>query len=116
MSINRKSTPIISRTEIAELLEAWLEAKRQAGENADIADFGEISKPGIKNKSSRDPTIKEIERKKKSLEAKLSKLLNTERKDTGVTFEELGVDFLFVDEAHKFRILTTRRAMRRSRD
>jgi N12 class adenine-specific DNA methylase len=50
-------------------------------------------------------TIKEPERTKKSLEAKLDKLLTGERKDDVVTFEQLGVDRLYVDEAHSFKNL-----------
>ena len=48
-------------------------------------------------------TIKEMERTKKSLEAKLEKLNNQERKDNVVIFEELGVDRLFVDESHFYK-------------
>ncbi len=51
------------------------------------------------------PTVKDLERAKKRVEAKLDKLLNEERKDDGITFEELGVDFLFIDEAHLFKNL-----------
>ncbi len=50
-------------------------------------------------------TIKEMERTKKSLEAKLERLNNQERKDNVVTFEELGVDRLFVDESHFYKNL-----------
>ena len=50
-------------------------------------------------------TIKSMERTKKGLETKLKKLLESGRKDDVVTFEELGVDRLFVDEAHAFKNL-----------
>lgn len=50
-------------------------------------------------------TIKQMEKLKKTLEYKLDKLNNTERKDDVVTFEELGVDKLFVDEAHYYKNL-----------
>ena len=50
-------------------------------------------------------TIKQMERTKKQLEAKLKKLTDTERKDDVVTFEQLGVDRLYVDEAHGFKNL-----------
>ena len=50
-------------------------------------------------------SIKELERTKKNLEAKLEKLQNTDRKDDVVTFEQLGVDRLYVDEAHSFKNL-----------
>ena len=48
-------------------------------------------------------TIKRMEATRKSLEARLEKLKADEKKDDVVTFEELGVDRLFVDEAHAFK-------------
>ena len=57
-------------------------------------------------------TIKELEKKRKSLEAKLEKL-NDKEKDNTVTFEELGVDRLFVDEAHSFKNLYLETKMQR---
>ena len=50
-------------------------------------------------------TIKQLEKTKKSLETRLEKLNKQERKDDVVTFEELGVDKLFVDEAHNYKNL-----------
>ena len=50
-------------------------------------------------------TVKQMEKSRKQLEAKLEKLKATERKDDVVTFEELGVDRLFVDESHAFKNL-----------
>lgn len=50
-------------------------------------------------------TIKQLEKTKKSLEARLEKLHKGERKDDVVTFEQLGVDRLFVDEAHSYKNL-----------
>ena len=50
-------------------------------------------------------TVKQMEKTKKNLEAKLEKLAAKEKKDNVVTFEELGVDRLFVDEAHSFKNL-----------
>ena len=50
-------------------------------------------------------TIKELERTKKNLEIKLQKLHDAARKDDVVTFEQLGVDRLYVDEAHSFKNL-----------
>lgn len=50
-------------------------------------------------------TIKQLEKTKKSLQVKLDKLNDQSRKDDVVTFEELGVDRLFVDEAHNFKNL-----------
>jgi N12 class adenine-specific DNA methylase len=54
----------------------------------------------------KSPTVKELEKVKKRLKDKLDKLMNEERKDEGVTFEETGIDHLFVDEAHKFKNLS----------
>ena len=55
-------------------------------------------------------TIKQMERTRKQLEGRLRKLQAEERKDDVVTFEELGVDRLFVDEAHAYKnlFLTTK--------
>ena len=50
-------------------------------------------------------TVKQMEKSKKSLEAKLKKLNDQSRKDDVVTFEELGVDRLFIDEADMFKNL-----------
>ncbi|HPE14335.1 MAG TPA: DEAD/DEAH box helicase family protein [Bacilli bacterium] len=50
-------------------------------------------------------SVKKLELTKKTLENKLKKLLDDSRKDDVVTFEELGVDSLFVDEAHEFKNL-----------
>ena len=48
-------------------------------------------------------SVKQLEKTKKSLEAKLEKLLSDERKDDVVTFEQLGVDRLFVDESDNYK-------------
>ncbi len=50
-------------------------------------------------------TVKQLEKTKKAIKLKLDKLNDTSRKDDVVTFEELGVDRLFVDEAHNFKNL-----------
>ncbi len=50
-------------------------------------------------------TIKSLERTKKGLLARLEKLHETERKDDVVTFEQLGIDRLYVDEAHSYKNL-----------
>ena len=57
-------------------------------------------------------TIKQMERTRKSLEAKLAKLNDQSRKDDVVTFEQLGVDRLFVDESHYFKNLFLMTKMR----
>ena len=59
----------------------------------------------LKNSRAERFTIKSMERTKKGLETKLKKLLESRRKDDVVTFEELGVDRLYVDEAHAFKNL-----------
>ena len=48
-------------------------------------------------------TIKQMEKTKRNLEARLDRLNDTSRKDDVVTFEQLGVDRLFVDEAHSYK-------------
>lgn len=50
-------------------------------------------------------SVKQLEKTKKSLEAKLEKLTGSTKRDDVVTFEELGIDKLFVDEAHSFKNL-----------
>mgnify|MGYP002408146967 CR=1 FL=1 len=50
-------------------------------------------------------TVKQLERTRKQLEARLDKLHKQERKDDVLTFEQLGVDRLFVDEAHNYKNL-----------
>ena len=79
----------ILRDQIDQILDGIAEAKEQNGERY---------------------TIKQLEKSRKSLEAKLQKLNDQSRKDDVVTFEELGVDKLFVDEAHGFKnlFLTTK--------
>lgn len=71
------------------------------------AEIDEITTGIAELKQSRGSkfSIKQLERSKKGIAAKLKKLNNQERKDDVVTFEELGVDKLFVDEAHYFKNL-----------
>ena len=57
-------------------------------------------------------SIKQMERTKKSIDAKLAKLNDQSRKDDVVTFEELGIDRLFVDEAHYYKNLAAFSKMR----
>ena len=57
-------------------------------------------------------TVKQLERTRKSLEAKLERLNDQSRKDDLVTFEELGVDRVFVDESHYFKNLFLATKMR----
>lgn len=57
-------------------------------------------------------TIKQLEKSRKSLEVRMAKLNDQRRKDDVITFEELGVDKLFVDEAHGFKNLFLATKMR----
>ena len=57
-------------------------------------------------------TVKQMEKTRKSLQAKLEKLNDQTRKDDLVTFEELGVDRIFVDEAHYYKNLAAYSKMR----
>jgi N12 class adenine-specific DNA methylase len=57
----------------------------------------------LKNSRAENFTIKQMEHTRKSLEAKLKKLQDSTRKDDVVTFEQLGVDRLYVDEAHNYK-------------
>ena len=59
----------------------------------------------LKSSRAEKFTIKSMERTKKGLETRLKKLMESGRKDDVVTFEELGVDRLYVDEAHAFKNL-----------
>ena len=57
-------------------------------------------------------TVKQMERTRKSLEARLAKLNDQSRKDDVVTFEQLGIDRLFIDESHYFKNLFLATKMR----
>lgn len=57
----------------------------------------------LKNNNGERFSIKQMEKTKKGLETRLAKLNDTSRKDDVVTFEELGVDRIFVDEAHYYK-------------
>lgn len=57
-------------------------------------------------------TVKQMERTRKSLEARLAKLNDQSRKDDTVTFEQLGIDRLFIDESHYFKNLFLATKMR----
>jgi len=70
--------------QIREVINALDELKRNHGENF---------------------SIKQMEKTKKSLQARLDKLTSAERKDDVITFEQLGVDRLFVDESHAYKNL-----------
>ena len=59
----------------------------------------------VKSNGGEQFTVKQLERTRKSLEARLEKLQAESRKDDVVTFEQLGIDRLFVDEAHNYKNL-----------
>ncbi|NMB00859.1 MAG: DEAD/DEAH box helicase family protein, partial [Firmicutes bacterium] len=82
MSIERQER--LLREQIDEILEGIEEVKASGGERF---------------------TVKQLERTKKGLEQRLEKLQSQERKDYVVTFEQLGVDRLYVDEAHNYKNL-----------
>lgn len=82
LSIERQQ--MLLQNEIDEITQGISELKHQRGERF---------------------TVKQLEKTKKSLQTKLDKLNDQTRKDDIVTFEELGVDRLFVDEAHNFKNL-----------
>ena len=82
MSVDRQRS--ILEQQIDEIMMGISEAKREKAENF---------------------TIKQMEKTKKGLQAKIDKLNDQSRKDDVVTFEELGVDRIFIDESHYFKNL-----------
>ena len=89
--LSRERQREILRRQINEVLLAISDAKRQRAENF---------------------TIKQMERTRKSLETRLEKLNDQSIKDDTVTFEELGIDRLFIDESHNFKNLFLMTKMR----
>ena len=59
----------------------------------------------VESSGSERFTVKQLERTKKGLEARLEKLLASDRKDDVITFEQLGCDRMFVDESHNYKNL-----------
>lgn len=86
--LSRERQQAILNQQVAELTEELQEARGDA-----------MGKPTF--------TVKQIEAKRKELVARLTKLEKNEEKDDTITFEELGVDRLYVDEAHYFKNLYT---------
>ena len=89
--ISRERQETILRRQINSILDGIREAKRNHAENY---------------------SIKQMERTRKSLETRLAKLNDQSRKDDVVTFEQLGVDRIFVDESHYFKNLFLATKMR----
>ena len=61
----------------------------------------------LKEKDEKNWTVKQMEKFRDNLKTNLKKLANEDKKDNLLTFEQLGVDFLFVDEAHVYKNLFT---------
>ena len=76
----------------------------------EIEQFTEVINAAKKERTGQELSVKQLERAKKSLESRLEKLLDAP-KDAAVTFEELGVDSLMVDEAHQFKNLAVQTKM-----
>ena len=82
-----------------------LSAERQERQLQEQIDEIEGAIAELKYQRGENFTIKQMEKTRKSLEARLDKLLVADRKDDVITFEQLGVDRLFVDESHAFKNL-----------
>jgi SNF2 family DNA or RNA helicase len=82
-----------------------LSAERQAAVIESQIDEIETAIALAKAERGERYTIKEMEKSKKALKVRLEKLNDTSRKDDVVTFEQLGVDRLFVDESHNYKNL-----------
>lgn len=82
-----------------------LSAERQERQLQEQIDEIEGAIAELKYQRGENFTIKQMEKTRKSLEARLEKLLAADRKDDVITFEQLGVDRLFVDESHAFKNL-----------
>lgn len=76
----------------------------------EIEQFTEVINAAKKERTGQELSVKQLERAKKSLESRLEKLMDAP-KDDAVTFEELGVDSLMVDEAHQFKNLAVQTKM-----
>lgn len=76
----------------------------------EIEQFTEVINAVKKERTGQELSVKQLERAKKSLESRLEKLMDAP-KDDAVTFEELGVDSLMVDEAHQFKNLAVQTKM-----
>lgn len=99
--------PEFKREMIEQELDYLRAALEEAGGKEEIGSNG-------KKKKSRDPKIKQIESKIEKMEQKLEAAMSSAGKDKNVRFDELGVDMLYVDEAHEFRKLsfTTQRQVK----
>ena len=82
-----------------------LSAERQERQLREQIDEIEGAIAELKYQRGENFTIKQMEKTRKSLEARLDKLLAADKKDDVINFEQLGVDRLFVDESHAFKNL-----------
>ena len=82
-----------------------LSAERQERQLREQIDEIEGAIAELKYQRGENFTIKQMEKTRKSLESRLDKLLAADKKDDVITFEQLGVDRLFVDESHVFKNL-----------
>lgn len=85
----------------SKMIEEQLEFFRASLEEAGVDPYKADYKPG----KNRDPKIKRIEKQIENMEQKLEAAMSSQGKDKNVRFDELGVDFLYVDEAHEYRKL-----------
>ena len=89
--MSKERQEVILRRQISQIMDSIMDAKSAKAERY---------------------TIKQLEKNRKSLETRLTKLNDQSRKDDVVTFEELGVDRIFIDESHYFKNLFLATKMR----
>lgn len=80
-------------------------ATREAFYQEQVDQLEEAILQSRRASGKKDPSVRDMERSKRSLEAELRKLSGSKKDEDSVDFEELGVDSLFVDEAHNFKNL-----------
>lgn len=78
-----------------------------------IAEYDELLREHAADKGSNRNLIKQIEKQKAARAERLKNLLAEDKKDDGLVFDELGVDHVFIDEAHYFKNLETPTKMER---
>lgn len=93
---------IIGHTQLEKIPMSRERQERQIRNQIDEIQIGIMDLKAAKGEQT---SIKQLEKTKRKLEARLVKLLNSKKRDDVVTFEELGVDRLYVDEAHNFKNL-----------
>jgi N12 class adenine-specific DNA methylase len=78
-----------------------------------IAEYDELLREHAADKGTSRNLLKTIEKQKSRREERLRDLLAEDKKDEGLVFEELGIDKIFIDEAHSFKNLETPTKMER---